>query len=647
MATKKRRAPTTFSKAPLGYHTDASNRSSDVPDADPAIPNIGAARRTPYEHAPFMIVYPAVMHKGGPFVLDLQFLMPLTNIGEAFRDAHLAILGPRPKVKTAIELSRRLRTGIVKYLLEAQLSAIELASFGSIPPLFEKWLNQSENNKARWKESTRASRYLYVKRLFEQLVADPRWNVSIPQRPRFKSCPWSGHQRKTHSETGKIVDDDLMTRIRLSCIKEIIKTIQRRSEIQRIIEEYEIESNSKKGDGFHFFARNREYEKIVIFIHKAILKNPGFSHDDFPNEFTYTLSKHNTNFSEITDLLIPSARILVPFVILMALGLTYNSETIRDVLISDFRIDREIASHLVYFGDKNDFVENERPDIFVNAFKGRSGKRQPVYVPIDDEPDNPYFIYSFITQWTAEIRKRAYIGVSDKLFIFRGNARSTDGVSSFTGLNSTQNASVWGYQLKRFREEHELEYFNLRMMRPTGLDTTYVAFGGDIRYPAIQGNHAFSQTTSRYYQSDAEIERQYERLGNVHNQRERWRRTNGTIDPRDHPESFDLDCATPGWTCASPYDSPITPKGELCRGYGRCPDCPLGSVDLNSPLSCAYTFGLLEAIDRAQLSLDPMTWLNRWQPVKQQLLEKWLPSFSSRAVERAKEIDIPPMPRPE
>jgi hypothetical protein len=64
-------------------------------------------------------------------------------------------------------------------------------------------------------------------------------------------------------------------------------------------------------------------------------------------------------------------------------------------------------------------------------------------------------------------------------------------------------------------------------------------------------------------------------------------------------------------------------------------------------LSCAYTLGLLEAIDNAQQSLDSETWLRRWLPVKKKLVEKWIPSFTQRAIREAQELDIPALPRPE
>ncbi|WOD16954.1 hypothetical protein [Paraburkholderia kirstenboschensis] len=651
MATKKKRSPTNFVRDKIHQGTDGSADHANVRI-------IQAVARTPYEETPFVVVFPAVMHGGKPFVLDLQFLMPLTKIGRALFDGHLRKLGSRPNFKTATNYTKRLRNGIVEFLNSEGLLEIGLDKFCSdIIPHFETWLNQQKDGVSRWSESTRAENYLYVKTVFEKIASDSHWKSSIPQRPRFKSNPWPHRTRSVKKK--EILDDDLATRIRVASIDEIVDLVRRRGEIQRIIEEDEVDSNSKKNDGYHTLRRDREYEKIVLDIYREILKSPTIHSDCFPDTYRYILSKYNTTISEIRGLIFPRPEGLVPFVLLMALALSYNASTVLDARLGDFTVVRELSSYLVFFndepqpddenesGDAPEAVDDDiEADLLANAFKPRSHKRQPVYIPIDNEPDNPYFMYGYLLNWTSNLRSFSYFGVSDKLFIF-STPKSKNGISSFTGLDGTATPQGWADALRRFRERHDLEHFTLDMLRPTSLDVTFEEFNGDIRLASIQGNHTHIDTTSRSYRSDAEKKRQYERLGAVHSRRDRWRKTDGKIDPRDHPEEFDVDCATPGWTCADPYDSPYTTKGELCEGYGRCPACPLGGVNLNSPLSCAYTLGLLEAIDNAQRSLDPKTWLQRWLPVKQRLVEKWIPSFSERAIREAKQVDIPPMPRPE
>jgi hypothetical protein len=586
------------------------------------------------------------MHSGKPFVLDLQFLIPLTNIGRAFFEGHLQKLGTRPNFHTAIHLTGRLRNGIVAFLISEGFAKINLSQFCSNTiPVFEKWLNQQQNDVPRWSESIRANFYLYVKTIFENILNNEHWKSAIPNRPRFKSNPWP--QRTKSKKKKEIVDDDLATRIRIASISDILDTIRRRGEIQRIIEEDKDESNPKKSDGYQALRRDREYERIVLHIYRELLLDPTLRTTHFPQKYAYILRKYKTTIGGIRELIFPRPEGLVPFVLLMTLALSYNPSTIQNVRLSDFSIIKELSSYLVYFYDASE-VENDdsQVDFLTNALKPRSHRRQPVYIPIDDAPDNPHFIRGYVKEWTDPLRKFAYVGLSDKLFIFC-TPQSIYGISAFTGLDETANPEGWAGALRRFRERYDLEHFTLGMLRPTSLDVTFEEFGGDIRLAGIQGNHAHIDTTSRSYRSDAEKKRQFERLGTVHRQRERWRKTDGKIDPRDHPEEFDTDCATPGWACADPNDSPFTPKGELCDAYGRCPHCPLGRVNLNSPLSCAYTLGLLEAIDNAQQSLDSETWLRRWLPVKKKLVEKWIPSFTQRAIREAQELDIPALPRPE
>lgn len=639
MATKKRRAPTTFFRSTIF--------SGQPPNGNPhgraTVVDFESAQRTPFEQSPFVIVFPAVKHNGGPLVLDLRFLMPLKNVREALRDGHLARLGPKPNANSAISHTKSLRLGIVDFLCQNKFFEVEINAFCTgIPSQFEEWLNQTKNGAARWSETTRACRYLHVKIIFDKLMVNPRWRPLFSHRPRFKVNAWPERTRRARKRP--VIDDDLMTRVRLACIKEIVETVRRRSEFERILEEHFAEFNPKKSNNVHAIAPERGYEFAVVYIYKTLIKEPTIGWESLPSSFRYFLSTNHYSLPALRELVFPSPRSLVPFILLLSLAISYNAGTAREIRIGDFSIVREISSYLVYVNNDPASADDETAaDVLVNGFKPRSGKRQPVYIPIDDEPDNPHFIFSFILKWTEELRRFSYIGLTDKLFIYC----TGKGISTFSGLDGTASTALWNQALAKFREDHSLEHFTLASIRPTSLDAAFEAFDGDIRLTRIQGNHASADTTFNSYLSDAEKQRQYERLGAVHNQRNRWRSTCGTIDPRDHPEGFDLDCATPGWRCADPHDSPFTAKGELCTGYGRCPACPMGKVDLNSPLSYAYTLALLEAIDGAQLSLDANTWLERWGPVKTRLVKTWIPSFSKRAMSGAREIDIPSLPRPE
>lgn len=639
MATKKNRAPTTFVRQGGPRIVAGATQESNVI-------NITTAPPKPIENPPFVITYQTVKSRGKPFSLDLRYLAPLKNIGAALRDGILAHLGPRPSRNTAKSYSNRLKDGFIKFLIQKELLDIGVADVGAqIMVEFEEWLNHQKFRGFPLSETTRAMRYNYVRTIFSELSRNPAWSKLVSEHTRFKTNVWPSRTAKVKKR--KVLDDDLMTRIRVACIEEIEEFYTKRADYERIRDYYDILFNSKKGDGNEAVCSKLNYEYLVYSISQIIEENPGLKAKQLPKIFAKELKKKKIEFLHVRELVFPTPRRLVPFVILLALALAYNSSTTLDIRLNDISYTHNMTSFLVHGdGPSSDASNGSNHEIFFNAYKARAGKRQPVYIPVDDAFDNPHFIISFIKNWTSGLRKPAYSGVAERLFIY-ASGHTRFGVTSLSGQDTSEQTSSWRSALIEFRRNHGLENFSLENIRPTALDVAFDALDGDIRLVGAQANHSFIETTDRSYESDAEKQRQYERLGAVHNRRDRWRKTHGKIDVRDRPAESDLDCATPGWSCADPSDSPFTAKGHLCGAYGMCPACPLGGVDLNSPLSCAYTIALLESIDNAQQSLEPATWINRWGPVKRRILKKWLPSFSRQAMTKAREVSIPPLPRPE
>jgi hypothetical protein len=85
-------------------------------------------------------------------------------------------------------------------------------------------------------------------------------------------------------------------------------------------------------------------------------------------------------------------------------------------------------------------------------------------------------------------------------------------------------------------------------------------------------------------------------------------------------------------------------KDKLCGGYGRCPACPLGSINPSAPYSAAQAFNLLDAIDKAVETMAPAAWLDRYGPPRKALTEFWLPQIPDRVLEQVRQMKLPPLP---
>lgn len=230
----------------------------------------------------------------------------------------------------------------------------------------------------------------------------------------------------------------------------------------------------------------------------------------------------------------------------------------------------------------------------------------------------------------------------ERLFIF-ATEQGDRVFKPFVGTSTATGDNTWRNSLRRFYDDNGLPQTALNRFRPTGLDFTDVLFGGDIRAKQAAANHASAETTYRLYSTDAQKQRGDEFLGQVGQLRRRWRESRGKVDPRNKPDGSDVGAATPGWTCVDPFSGPYTPN-KLCNRYGSCPACPHGSIALDDPYALAQAWNLLYAIDEAAVEIAPDAWLTRWAPIKEKLLQVWLPSFTNLIQEQAKRIKLAKLP---
>jgi hypothetical protein len=347
---------------------------------------------------------------------------------------------------------------------------------------------------------------------------------------------------------------------------------------------------------------------------------------------------------------------LVPVVLMMAIHLDYNKATLMGSKVSDYRIvtgklgrpEFLASASLIEEEDAADSVEEKEGEkLFMGApIKKRARYRpQERILPVEDAPDNPAFLWQFLVEWTSWFRPTSAPEWQDRLFLYvTGSTSPNKRMQGFDGTTNPGGDCNFGYAYKAFFREHGLTYYTFRQFRPTGLDIVDVEFGGDIRAKQAAAGHAEVQTTYQSYTTDAQMQRGDEALAQVSATRERFRKTQGKSDPRRKPVGADMGAATPGWTCSDPYDSPLYEKDRLCGGYGRCPACPLGSMNPNDCYSAAQAFNLLDAIDKAGDTMAPTAWLERYGPSRKDLIGFWLPQVPDHVLEQVRQMKLPPLP---
>lgn len=587
--------------------------------------------------------FPEVTRSGSIFILDISFLLTVPALTNPFADALLLKLGPRPNVTSAMGYAKRLRNGFFAFLTETSRENIGLADIST--PLvngFIQWLNQTNGREARWAENSRAMLYLAAVNHLKSLGRDARWTAQMVPSLSLAPNPWPGRTRRTR--VVEVINRDLMTRIRLACIKEVDATMHSFNATSKLVATHLIDlppiEEYRRGS-------LSGLEVGVVLAHLERCSGGGVlpRRENLPVKLRSAVMMAGLRLADdVAPLFYPTPRALVPFVLLMGMALSYNAETIRNANCADFSSSNFLGEFLVMGSDGAG--PEEKLSFDSAAFKGRSGRAQPVFTPVDEASDNPAVLFDFLKRWTHRLRSLAKPEVADRLFLY-ATARSKFGISSFAGIDGTANAENWRTCLENFRRQHSLEHFTLQMIRPTVFDVAFEAFDGDPKAVQLQANHKYAATTVESYTSDAERQRQYQRLGTIVEMRTRWRESKGLLDSRDRAHSDDLACATPGWGCLDTYDSPFTQKGKMCSAYGLCPICPLGCLDLGSPTAFAHATNLLDAVNRAQGSTSPENWLERLGPIKSALMNHWIPSFAVEVVAEARAINLVPMPKPE
>jgi Phage integrase SAM-like domain len=336
-----------------------------------------------------------------------------------------------------------------------------------------------------------------------------------------------------------------------------------------------------------------------------------------------------------TSYLYGSGRNLVPLALCIGFATVFNPDTVLGLTWKD--IDRTVdrlGTGAVQFDvreddyekdEKAEAVESDEPTEtpLVRIIGDKPRARRQLVRLLDPEASGPTqvslnLVLDLLTALTARIRPHAIAPeYRDCVFLFvqKNRKKRVKGFGS-----STQSRScdvVWKHALTDFIADHKLPDFSLKALRATLLDFVQLFNRGDLESAQQVGNHVSRVTTWTHYTSDLVKRLLQEATGETLLVRERWLDSRGKLDPRRHREWTNKGCATPGWMCLDPYESPRPNqrKDRLCTAYGECPDCPLAAARPENPRNVMLYVALRRAIYRSVGRVTPPVWQKRWAPV--------------------------------
>jgi hypothetical protein len=600
-------------------------------------------------------------------LIDLSYLLAFPHLTEPFAQAVQEIWRSKASAyPTCFKMGLELKNGFLAFLKEKSLTDIRIEQLTtSHVQGFKNWLDRTDNTGvAVYAHQSRIQRMSHLRQIVEYLKKSDKWAPQLNSDLHVQSGMWAGQKRSGKSTA--IIQAEDYQKIYQACKKEIIEITGRvkamRVSLQANLDHpaalapepaerpaYERGNNSRNrySDlGVLLATLHRRYPRTILTR----------EHLDASNDRALASAVTKRNISAITTCFYPSARDLVPFILLMAIHLDYNKATLMGSKVNDYciltgkfgRSEFRASAFLIEEEDAAKSLDkNEREKLFRGApIKKRARYRPQVRIlPAEDALDNPAFLWQFLVEWTEWFRPTVASDWQDRLFLYVPGYTSTNKrMQGFDGQTNPGGDSNFAYAYKAFFRDHRLTYYTFMQFRPTGLDIVDVEFGGDIRAKQAAAGHAEVHTTYQSYTTDAQMQRGDEALAQLSAARERFRRTQGNSDPRRKPQGADIGAATPGWTCADPYDSPLYEKNQLCDGYGRCPACPLGSMNSNDCYSAAQAFNLLDAIDEAVENMAPAAWLERYGPSRKALTEFWLPQIPDYVLRQVGQMKLPALP---
>jgi integrase len=602
--------------------------------------------------------------------VDLSYLLAFPHLSEPFAQAIREICKSKASTyATCFKKGRELEFGFFAFLEEKALKNIRLEQLTtSHIEGFKSWLDQADKTGlAIYALQTRQHRMSHLRQVTEYLKQSDKWAPQLASDLSVRPGMWAGQGRGR--KPTPIIQEEDYRKIYQACKKEIIEITGRVNAMRATLQAnlhhpvalaLEPAKKTVCGKGVARNLRN-QYNDLGVLLATLHRRYP---RQILTQEWLKSINDRSLaeaairrgGTSAISACFYPSARDLVPVVLMMAIHLDYNKATLMGSKVSDYRIvtgklgrpEFLASASLIEEEDAADSVEEKEGEkLFMGApIKKRARYRpQERILPVEDAPDNPAFLWQFLVEWTSWFRPTSAPEWQDRLFLYvTGSTSPNKRMQGFDGTTNPGGDCNFNYAYKAFFREHGLTYYTFRQFRPTGLDIVDVEFGGDIRAKQAAAGHAEVQTTYQSYTTDAQMQRGDEALAQASATRERFRKTQGKSDPRRKPVGADMGAATPGWTCSDPYDSPLYEKDRLCGGYGRCSACPLGSMSPNDCYSAAQAFNLLDAIDKAGETMAPTAWLERYGPSRKDLIGFWLPQIPDHVLEQVRQMKLPPLP---
>jgi hypothetical protein len=594
---------------------------------------------------------------GAPERVDLACLLEYPGLCDVFADAFLS-WGKKQRQVTRNGLVAQLRAGWLAYLDETGLKAIGLQQLNQqILTGFKIWLKgRVKPDGSALHPNTISFQLSKLRTMVKHIPGQNDLLDIIPSSPR------GGDRKTTPTE---VLQFGQLLQVMEAVEKEVLSLNARWNEGRRLLEL----GKRLLADGVSLLPNPRGNSQVAseqnLALTLAMLdsrypgvipERPSIRKDDPLLEGTIG---YGVGIDVAVSYFYASARDLVPLVLSIALATVFNPYTALKLCWRniDRNVDRlgngqkgvqidpgEDEEDGESNTDEADLEQSEEALTKIVGDKPRARRNLVRLLDPEASATNQVslnLVLDLLTWMTARVRPHIEDKdqFGDRVFVFvtkrgRKRARGFD-------LDRIRADSSWSQALHGFISDNQLPDFALKTIRATLLDYVQLFRRGDLLAAQEVGNHRDRVITWTHYTSSLVKKLLQESVGETMLVRERWISTNGLIDPRKFGRWTDKGCATPGWTCLDPFDSPRPnqKKGSTCSAYGECPDCPLSAARPKNPTNVMLYEALRRAIYRSVARVTPAVWKQRWAPVVA-ALDALLALVPSKVLDESRTIAI-------
>lgn len=594
---------------------------------------------------------------GEPHRLDLSFLLDFPLLAEIFAEGVLQC-GKSLDANTRQTNCRELRTYWFAYLSERRLFDIAPERLDEqVMAGFNSWVHQKRKaNGQPLHPNTIRQALGALRKVLANAPGAGALLDRVPAGPR-------GAARKT--EPTEVLQFDELMQVMDAAEKDVLALRFRWDEGQRLrkrgyellAEGAELERNPRVNP------RSRSEPNVALVLAMLDKRYPGVIPDldvirADDAKLWATVEKSLTH-KIATGYFYASSRDLVPLVLCMAFATVFNPDTVLGLEWKniDRTVDR-LGKGAVQFDVRDD---NEEQNENAEEGEAESPADNPLLRIIGDKPRAKRHLVRLLD---PEASRQAQVSLNlvldllialtdrirpsvaapehrDRVFIFvqRVGPKRAKGFGS--AINGGSSDVVWRRALHDFIADYKLPGFTIQTIRATLLDFVQLFNRGDLEAAQLVGNHASRVTTWTHYTSSLVKRLLQEATGETLLVRDRWLDSEGKLDPRRHREWTNKGCATPGWMCLDPFESPRPNQrsDRLCTAYGECPDCPLAAARPENPRNVMLYEALRRAIYRSVGRVTPPVWQKRWAPVVV-ALDALLAGVQPAVLERSRSLHV-------